>query len=153
MKKVFSIILLAIATTLPAAAQQMLIDKEGSSNEVINLDNLKQITFNGTTVTVEQNDGTTSSNEMSVINRISFGDHTAIDKIIAGNKGLVTYITSDEIAVNCEAGNQVTIYNVVGNQVLCTRLGADYATISIANLPKGIYIVKANERTAKIIRR
>lgn len=153
MKKVFSIILLAIATTLPAAAQQMLIDKEGSSNEVINLDNLKQITFNGTTVTVEQNDGTTSSNEMSVINCISFGDHTAIDKIIAGNKGLVTYITSDEIAVNCEAGNQVTIYNVVGNQVLCTRLGADYATISIANLPKGIYIVKANDRTAKIIRR
>lgn len=153
MKKVFSIILLAIATTLPAAAQQMLIDKEGISNEVINLDNLKQITFNGTTVTVEQNDGTTSSNEMSVINRISFGDHTVIDKIIAGNKGLVTYITSDEIAVNCEAGNQVTIYNVVGNQVLCTRLGADYATISIANLPKGIYIVKANERTAKIIRR
>ena len=152
MKKLFTILLI-LASALPVTAQQMLIEKEGSSNEIVNLGNLKQITFNGTTVTVEQNDGTKSDNAMSAISRISFGNYTTIGETIPCSDALVTYITSDEIAVNCEAGSPVTIYNVVGNQVLCTRLNADYATISIANLPKGIYIVKANDRSAKIIRR
>ncbi len=152
MKKLFTILLI-LASALPVTAQQMLIEKEGSNNEIVNLGNLKQITFNGNTVTVEQNDGTKSDNAMSAISRISFGNYTTIGKTIPCSDALVTYITSDEIAVNCEAGSPVTIYNVVGNQVLCTRLNADYATISIANLPKGIYIVKANDRSAKIIRR
>ena len=152
MKKIFTI-LLVLAGTLPVAAQHILIDKSGSNNEVVNISDLRQITFDGTTVTVEQNDGTKSDNAMSAISRISFGNYTTIGETIPCSDALVTYITSDEIAVNCEAGSPVTIYNVVGNQVLCTRLNADYAAISIANLPKGIYIVKVNDRSAKIIRR
>ncbi|MBR4065862.1 MAG: T9SS type A sorting domain-containing protein [Bacteroidaceae bacterium] len=152
MKKIFTI-LLVLAGTLPVAAQHILIDKSGSNNEVVNISDLRQITFDGTTVTVEQNDGTASSNDMSVINRISFGDYTAIGQVKPDDGALVTYISSDKIAVNGYAGSQVTIYNIVGSQVLNTRLSADYGTISIAGLPKGIYIVKTNDRTAKIIRR
>lgn len=152
MKKILTIVLV-LAAALPVASQHMLIDKSGSDNEVVNISDIRQITFNGTTVTVEQNDGTASSNDMSVINRISFGDYTAIGQVKPDDSALVTYISSDRIAVNSYAGSQVTIYNIVGSQVLNTRLSADYGTISIASLPKGIYIVKTNDRTAKIIRR
>ena len=51
MKKLFTILLI-LASALPVTAQQMLIEKEGSNNEIVNLGNLKQITFNGNTVTV-----------------------------------------------------------------------------------------------------
>ena len=102
---------------------------------------------------VEQTDGTKSSTSMSAINTISFGDYTSIGQVRPADGELVAYISSDEIAVNCEAGNLVTIYNIVGTQVLSVRIGADYGSISIANLPKGIYIVKAGNRTAKIVRR
>ena len=152
MKKLFTI-LFVLALTLPATAQQMIIKKNGSNNEIVNLDNLKQITFSGTIVNVEQTDGTKSSTSMSAIDAISFGDYTAIGQVRPADGELVAYISSDEIAVTCKAGSLVTIYNIVGTQVLSVRIGAAYGSISIANLPKGIYIVKADNRTAKIVRR
>ena len=47
MKKLFTI-LFVLAFTLPATAQQMIIEKNGSNNEIVNLDDLKQITVSGT---------------------------------------------------------------------------------------------------------
>lgn len=152
MKKILAILFI-LSVALPAAAQQMLIDKSDNNNEVIDLGDLKEITFNGTTVNVTKTDGTTSSILMSAINAISFGDYTDIEPVKPGNGELVAYISGNMIAVNSEAGSLVTIYNVIGTQVLCTRLDKEYGQISIASLPKGIYIVKANNRTAKIVRR
>ena len=151
MKKILTILLML--ATLPATAQQMLVDKNIGENEIVDLENLKQITFNGVNVNIEQTDGTTSSNSMSAINQITFGDYTDIGDIKESSEELITYISSDEIAVNCGAGSTVTIYSLVGTQVLNVRLGSDYGRISIAGLPKGVYIVKAQERTAKIVRR
>ena len=142
-----------IAMTTASTAQHMVVEMADSNSRVVQLENLKQITFDGTTVNIEQTDGTKSSTSMSAINTISFGDYTSIGQVRPADGELVAYISSDEIAVNCEAGNLVTIYNIVGTQVLSVRIGADYGSISIANLPKGIYIVKAGNRTAKIVRR
>ena len=151
MKYIFTILLLAACMSVQA--QQMLIEKGGENNEVISLDNLKRITFNGTTVNVEQNDGTKSSSAMGEIERIYFGDFTAIDDVNTQSRELVTYITREEIAINSPAGTLVTVYDVIGSQVISIRLGSDGEAISIAQLPKGIYIVKANDKTAKILRR
>ena len=152
MKRLF-IILGILALTIPAAAQHMLIEKSGSNNEIVSLEKLKQITFSGTTVNVELTDGTKSSTGMSAIDVITFGDYTAIRQTKPEGGELAAYISSDEIAIDGKAGSHVTIYNVTGTQVLNTCLRADYGHISIANLPKGIYIVKCDERTAKIVKR
>jgi hypothetical protein len=152
MKRLFTILFI-LALALPAAVQHMLIEKEGSNNEIVSIDNLKRITFNGTIVVVELNDGTKSSNKMSVISSISFGDHTSIGVINPDKDELATYISNDEIAINCKAGSLVTIYNMTGTQVLCIRLDLEYGKINIASLPKGIYIVKVNTKTIKIARR
>ena len=55
--------------------------------------------------------------------------------------------------MNCKAGSTVTVYSLVGTQMQNVRTTTDNAQISIAGLPKGIYIIKAEERTAKITRR
>ena len=151
MKKLFITILLF--SVLPAAAQQMLVDKGTQNPEIIKLDDFEKITFNGTTVNIHLNDGNTSSSPMGDIARIKFGDFTSIDNAGRATTELVTYISADEIAINCEAGTKVTIFNVIGSQILTTRLKAYGGTISIANLPKGIYIVKAGDRTTKIVKR
>ena len=152
MKKILTIILFAMATALPASAQQMLIEKTGSENEIISLDNLKQITFDGTTVKIEQTDGRTSSTSMRYIDRISFGDFTSIDNIDSNN-ALVDYISRDVITINCEAGTGIAIYSVTGMTLLNRRSEADRKQISIANLPKGIYILKVGDQTVKITKR
>lgn len=153
MKRIYIILLVIIASSLPAAAQQMLVDKGNDSNEIVNLENLKRITFNGTTVNIEQTDGTTSSADMGEISRIYFGDFSAIDDIKPQSKELISYLSSEAIAINCEAGTIVTIYDVIGSQVASMRLKSEGGMIGIAQLPKGIYIIKANDRTAKFIKR
>ncbi|MBR6691970.1 MAG: T9SS type A sorting domain-containing protein [Bacteroidaceae bacterium] len=152
MKKLLSILFFAIAATLPSAAQHMMVEKNGTENEIIRLDNLKEITFNGPTVNIEQSNGTKSSTAMENISRIYFGDFSSIDGI-EDKEALVEYLSSDGIAVNCPAGTTVTIYSVTGIQVMTARQDTDGGEISIAGLTQGIYIIKANERTAKIVRR
>ena len=152
MKKLLLIIsLITIAGT--ATAQYMVVEKAGSGNETIVLDNLRQITFDGTTVNIEQNDGARSNATMGDISRIYFSDLSSIHGIMQQTDRLVEYLSADEIAINASAGSTVGIYSLTGAQLLSTRLNAQGGTISIASLPQGVYIVKANERTAKIIKR
>lgn len=149
-KLLFIISFIAIAGT--ATAQHMVVETAGG-NEVFTLDNLKQITFNGTTVNIEQTDGTKSSASMGNIKRIYFDDMSSIADMPAQSGNLVEYISFDEIAINSEAGSTVAIYSLTGAQLLSRRIDTQGEAISIAGLPQGIYIVKANGRTTKIIKR
>ena len=149
-KLLFIISLLAIAGT--ATAQHMVVETAGG-NEVFTLDNLKQITFTGTTVNIEQSNGAKSSASMGDIKRIYFDDMSSIADINAQGGDLVEYLSHDDIAINSEAGSMVTVYSLTGAQLLTRRIDTQGETISIAALPQGIYIVKANGRTTKIIKR
>ena len=150
-KLLFMISLLALTGT--ATAQHMVVEKSGAENEVITLGALKQITFNGTTVNIEQTNGTKSSASMGDIERIYFADLSSIADINSQEENLVTYISTDEIAINSNGGSLVAIYNLTGAQLLIRRIDTQGEAISIAGLPQGIYIVKANGRTTKIIKR
>lgn len=151
MKKLYTLLLLFILA-VPAMAQQMLVEKSGNT-ETIEFSNLDKITFNGTTVNIKQLDGTNAQAEMSAIDRISFSNYNSIKNIEDNKIGLLSYISSDEIAVNCNAGDVIRIFDVVGTQIICVCQRADNDIIGISQLPKGIYIIKANDRTAKFIKR
>lgn len=139
--------------TTAATAQHMVVEMADSNNQVVKLESLRQITFNGTTVNIEQTDGTKSSASMGNIGRIYFGDHSSIADINTQSGNLVEYISNDEIAIHSEAGSTVVIYGLTGVQLLTRRIDTQGEAISIAGLPQGIYIVKANGRTTKIIKR
>lgn len=149
-KLLFILSLIAFAGT--ATAQHMVVETAGG-NEVFTLDNLKQITFNGTTVNIEQSNGAKSSASMGNIKRIYFDDMSSIADINAQGGDLVEYLSHDDIAINSEAGSMVTVYSLTGAQLLTRRIDTQGGIISIAGLPQGIYIVKANGRTTKIIKR
>ena len=149
-KLLFIISFIAIAGT--ATAQHMVVETAGG-NEVFTLENLKQITFNGTTVNIEQSNGAKSSASMGDIKRIYFDDMSSIADVNAQGNNLVEYLSHDEIAINSQAGSMVTLYNLTGAQLLSRRIDTQGEAISIAGLPQGIYIVKANGRTTKIIKR
>ena len=139
--------------TTAATAQHMVVEMADSNSRVVQLENLKQITFDGITVNIEQTDGTKSSASMGDIKRIYFDDMSSIADVNAQGNNLVEYLSHDEIAINSQAGSMVTLYNLTGAQLLTRRIDTQGETISIAGLPQGIYIVKANGRTTKIIKR
>lgn len=152
MKKIFTLIITA-ALALPALSQQMMIEKSGNKSDVVSLDDLRRITFSGSDVNVLKNDGTTINAQMGDINRIYFGDFTRIEEIAADSRSLITYLTGDEIAVNCAAGEIINVYNINGSQIISVTQQADGGSISISQLPKGIYLLQAAGRTAKFIKR
>ena len=151
MKKLYTLLLFIIAT-LPIYAQQIFVEK-GSNTETIEFAKLDKITFSGTTVNILQTDGTTTSAAMSDINRIHFSSYNSIDNLKATNCELINYISNDYIAVNCHAGESICIYNIIGTKLICTRQQSDNGIISIAQLPRGIYIIKTNDQTAKFVKR
>ena len=136
-----------------ATAQHMVVEMTDSNNQVVKLESLQQITFDGTIVNIEQTDGTKSSTSMGDIERIYFGDLSSIADMPAHSENLVEYLTTDEIAINSETGSTVVIYGLTGTQLLTRRIDTQGEAVSIAGLPQGIYIVKANGRTTKIIKR
>lgn len=138
--------------TIPTMAQQMFIEKDGDT-EVIEYSKLDKITFSGTTVNIMQTDGTISQTSMSDVNRIHFGYYSGITDLIECTPALIHYISSNEIAIKCNAGDIINIYDLIGSNLVCTRQKADNGIISIAQLPKGIYIIKVNDRTAKFVKR
>lgn len=133
--------------------QSLVIEKIDNSNEYIAFDAVQRITFNSSNVNIEKKDGTIVTNDMADIYRIKNTYSTNIHNSFAEKDNFLQYISPDEIAINCPAGSTIKIYSISGSLIASTHQDADNGTISIASLPKGIYLIRANERTPKFIRR
>lgn len=150
------IITVSILLALPAISQDVrtnLIIKTNLDEQTVQFDDLRRITFNGTKVQIEKYDGSTISNEMANIIYLSATSKTTNILAPQTSDNLVENISSDAITVNCASGTTVQIYNMSGSHIATKRLDADNGIISIATLPKGIYILRADERTAKFLKR
>ena len=153
MKKLLTLLILMVAA-LSVSAQHIIVLKTDNATQAVELQKFRRMTFVGTSVNIMQTDGTVTSADMSDITRLYFGDYTGIENVdFNGGKELVAYISPDEIAVNCEAGKEIAIYNVSGTMVLKEIQDSEGGRVSIANLPKGIYLLRANGQTVKIIKR
>lgn len=152
----FLTIVISIFLALPAISQDArtnLIIKTNLEEQTVQFDDLRRITFNATTVQIEKFDGSTISNDMANIIYLSATSKTT-DIVAPQTSGnLVEHISSDAIVVNCVSGAIVEIYNMSGSRIATRRLDADNGTISIATLPKGIYILRAEGRTVKFLKR
>lgn len=139
---------------VPAFSQRIVVEKNNNATQAVDLHNFQRITFSGSTLNILQTNSTATSTEMSDIVRIYFDDYTRINEVnFNDGKELVAYISPDEIAVNCEAGEEIAIYNISGTMVLKERQNSEGGSISIANLPKGLYLLRAKSQTVKILKR
>jgi hypothetical protein len=152
MKRAYISLIILMLATLPTMAQQIIVEKNGNK-ETIEFAKLDKITFSGTTVKIQQTDGTATDTPMGDIDRIRFSNYSNIMNFGVENNCFVSYISNDAIAVNCNAGETVTIYNIIGTELICIRQKSANGIISIAQLPKGIYIIKSNDQTAKFVKR
>lgn len=158
MKKLYTFILIT-AFAITGYSQQTVthikVEKNDNSENVMAFEELQRITFNGTTVNIEQkgNNGTAAFDMADIARITSYHSSTGISENPTGNQDFVQYVSRDEIAVNVPAGAVINLYSISGSHILTMRQVTDNGTISIASLPKGIYLIKANERTAKIIKR
>lgn len=71
-----------------------------------------------------------------------YSEMAGVDSVISAN-GNIVY---DGRSVYCETARDITIYNLTGQTVISTKGNS----LNVSNLPKGTYIVKANDKTLKI---
>lgn len=145
-------LLFFLATIMPAMSQQMVVESNGKT-ENIEFSNLDKITFNEKNVIITQVGGKELQATMGDIDRIMFSNYNGICSVDCPGESLFRYLSNDALAVNCSAGELVCVYDVVGNQLICVRQNSDNGTVGIAQLPKGIYIIRVNDRTAKFLKK
>ena len=148
-------LLLSITATLlwlPLFSQQMIIEKSGGQS-LVEMEDLRRITFNGNNVNVTQNNGTTITATMGEISSIYFSNSTSIGNIADDCKEFITTVGNNAIAVDCPAGTIINIYNINGTRIVSTRQEAEGDCIGIEQLPRSIDLIEAAGRTAKFIKR
>lgn len=153
MKKLIILFTFALLT-IPAMSQsQITVEKANGDTQTMLWENFRKITFDGEKVNILSNKGENISSPMADIMRITT---TLVETGIetpAENCGLLNFLSSDEIAVNCQAGELVCVYSLSGSIVLSQRLFNDNGCINVAHLPKGVYLLQANGRTVKFLKR
>lgn len=140
--------------TIPAMSQsQITVEKANGDTQTMLWENFRKITFDGDKVNILSNKGENISSPMADIMRITT---TLVETGIntpAEECGLLNFVSSDEIAVNCQAGELVYVYSISGNIVLSQRQADNNGCINVAHLPKGVYLLQANGRTVKFLKR
>lgn len=153
MKKLIIFFTFALLTISAMSQSQITIEKVSGDTQTMLWENFRKITFDGSKVNILSNKGESISNQMADIMRITT---TLVETGIetpAENCGLLNFVSSNEIAVNCQAGELVCVYSISGSIVLSQRLSNDNGCINVAHLPKGVYLLQANGRTVKFLKR
>lgn len=145
MPKLFLTLIMAIAGLCCAHAQTveaLKVTLNDGTSEVFVLPNKPKVTFSGDDVVVTST-ALTKSYQRASVKKFTFVSVGAVNDI-AADKTVYKFI--DNVFTCC--GADITVYNPAG---MVVARGRD--TVSIADHPNGVYIVKANNQTLKVVKR
>lgn len=138
MKKVFTLIATALllgGAVLPADAVNLYFYKGDSATPVQSAD-AEKLVFGSTSLTV-----TTMSNE-TVDLPYSSWDYFRFDNTSTGITGVTAQkavLSYDGSQLSLPGSGSIRVYDVAGNEVSAS----DNGSLSVASLPKGVYVAKA----------
>ena len=127
---------------------------EGEKSTEYSISSISKITFEGNTMNIATSDGVKTADVLALEN-ITFSMKTsATDNIvkdfedgisISSRKGVI------EVSAKSDVDIKIDIFSMGGNHIMRVNGGGN-ASADLTQLPAGIYIVKANNKTIKFIR-
>jgi hypothetical protein len=82
-----------------------------------------------------------------------YGSSTGLDKISGGNRiSVYPNPFADYIVIEAVTGDIATVYDLSGKVVLSAGLTAGSNRIDTSALPKGVYVLKLDGNTLKIVK-
>ncbi|MBQ3605565.1 MAG: T9SS type A sorting domain-containing protein [Muribaculaceae bacterium] len=144
MKKVFSFFLIMLLC-LPVFAADIIYVRQKSGDTLLSISNIKEITFPSGSVVVSMTDGSSKTYSSSNFVSLRFNGNATvgIDGVEDGANGIVY----DGVVVKAPQEG-ISIYSTDGRLVLST----EESELNVSSLANGIYIVKANGLTSKIVK-
>lgn len=155
-KQLIGIFICAFVTALSGvyAQNNLTIHYIGGNNQTVNLNKIGKITFLDGKMDLDGKESGVTSYVLSEIANITFeATKTPASGIEEGvtTKELSIYPNPAMDAVRLrglEEASMVTVYTVAGNVVMHLEVFPD-ESIHVAGLPKGLYLLRVNNRTIK----
>ncbi len=143
--------LMAASESVPA--QSLVISENGSDEKVeLEMTGLVDLSASDSTVTVRYSDGRNESYEVESIGKLDFDGTTGVDMVTAMD-GKIAYSSSAGLLIVANAKEKhLLIYNLGGSQVLDRTIESQLETIDLSSLAKGVYLLKLDGKTIKIVR-
>ncbi len=158
----FAAILASIAVSLPMKGETCYLNFHGKTSTYdycYNVEDVHKLTFASTFLSLHYVDNRADKNiNYITLRKITIGDNTDMGVYnVKSDNDLVIYGAAGVVYVNSEyAIDQVSIYNIQGQEELCLTPQSTNVAISLDGYPSGVYIVRAvgngNIVTAKVIK-
>lgn len=149
MKRLLTIILLAIPAFAVADTYNYLTLTSTSAEQSIALKTVRKITFEGADIVVTTADGTTTSMPLANFSQFAFtSTATGIQSVARPAADLC--IEAGRIVADGQG--LLLIYNANGQVVRQQYVSGNRSEVQLYDLPRGLYIARLGNRTLKVIR-
>lgn len=160
MKKGKNVLFMAFLTlTFVKASSESLLVFEGGEKSSVDLEQIRKVCFVDGEMVVELLNGVNSSYVISGITKVIFSTsgeriETNVEPSVADVTCFLKYSTHSPnlLLVNCLAGEIIEIFSIDGKKVLSVKQSTDNGEIEIGQLPRDTYIIRVNDKSAKIIK-
>ena len=134
-------------------AQRLVIWQKDGSKVSYNLDEQPKTTFTTEDLVITTTT-TTINYPLAKIQRYTYEGGSLSVRDIKADGISISHEGDIVIVKGLANGKSVTVYSIDGKQLLTKRSdGSDRLTLSLAKLPAGVYMIKADEITYKFLKR
>lgn len=151
LRKILASALLAVATTAAADSFSYLTVTQNQGETSYAIAAINKITFSPTNMILLMNDGSKTELPLAGLSKMFFASQpTAISEVSPTAENHFTLINGT-LKVNAPKGTKVYIYNIGGKLVKTADCIGDYTEIAVDALNKGVYVVRINNDSKKIM--
>ena len=97
--------------------------------------------------------GTTQTWEVSAVRKCYFGTAPELPTGMTTPSATCWTVCGDNVMVNSASASVLTVLNAEGRLVLMQHVVAGKSAVSLAKLPAGVYLVRMNGKTLKLMKR
>lgn len=133
-----------------ADAPHMVITSTPGTQVGIPVNDIQQITFDGTTMTVTETDGVHTV-DVKDVKALTFDyDFSSVDNVEQALDDVAIKSNGSVVTISSLSGKPVTVqvYNLQGVEVV-SHHGADVVTVDFGAYAPGVYIIKAQDKVIK----
>lgn len=151
-KKRWMLALLVAGCVSAAHADLVVLERDGTACS-LSPEKVRSITFDSGRMTVKTVDGTMQTWEVSAIRKCYFGAAPEVPTGVSAALASRWVVRGDNVMVSSASASVLTVLNAEGRLVLMQHVVAGTSTVSLANLPAGVYLVRMNGKTLKLMKR
>lgn len=154
---IVSLLLAFVATTTWAQGntKRLVLWQKSGEKVYFDLNDLPETTFENGLLVIKTKNGSMQYHMENVLRYTFEGTNNTGINLLPSERGIIISQEGDEVTLrNLQEGTTVAIYAANGNLVeQRTVSGSQPFTLSIAQRPAGVYIVKAGSETIKLMKR